>query len=311
MTDPAPMTGVLAPVVTPFDENLAPDADKLIEHCRWLLAADCGLAVFGTNSEGNSLSVEEKIDLLDRLIEAGLDPARMMPGTGACALPDAVRLTRHVAGRGCGGALLLPPFYYKNVSDEGLYRFVAEVIERGGDRRTRIYLYHIPPIAQVGYPLPVIERLVRDYPSAVVGMKDSSNDKAHARAICEALPGWGFFAGNETFLVEALGFGAVGTISATCNVNPQGIVGLYENRQAPDAAERQARCNEIRAAFSRYFTIPAMKTAIAAARDVPTWASVRPPLMPLTDAERAALMADLEAARFDLASLVPAAPQPA
>jgi 4-hydroxy-tetrahydrodipicolinate synthase len=311
MTGPEPMKGVLAPVVTPFRDDLSPDADRLVEQCRFLLAADCGLAIFGTNSEGNSLSVAERVDLIDQLIEAGIDPARMMPGTGGCAIPDAVRLTRHVAERGCGGALVLPPFYYKGVSDDGLYRTFAEIIERCGDARTRIYLYHIPPIAQVGFSLPLIERLVRDYPTAVVGMKDSSGDKANARAVCEALPGWAFFAGNETFLTEALGFGAVGTISATCNVNPAGIVGLYKNWQAEDAGTRQARCNEIRGAFGKYFMISAMKAAIAEARGAPSWRKVRPPLSPLTDVERAALMGDLEAIGFDLSSLEARAPQPA
>ena len=109
MTDTTPMRGVLSPVVTPFDEQLRPDVERLKAHCRWLLSHDCGLAVFGTNSEGNSLSVEEKIDIVDQLVDAGLDPARMMPGTGACALPDVVKLSRHMTEIGCGGVLMLPP----------------------------------------------------------------------------------------------------------------------------------------------------------------------------------------------------------
>src|SRR5215472_18091915 len=158
------ISGVLSPVVTPFRSDLAPDPERFVRQCRWLLSRNVGLAIFGTNSEANSLSVEEKIELLDRLVAAGLDPARMMPGTGHCALPDSVRLTAHAIKLGCAGVLMLPPFYYKGVSDDGLFRNFAEVIERVGDRRLRIYLYHIPPVSQVGITVALIERLLKTYP---------------------------------------------------------------------------------------------------------------------------------------------------
>jgi len=170
------ITGVLSPVVTPFKADLTPDPDRFIRQCRWLLGQDVGLAVFGTNSEANSLSTEEKVELLDRLVGAGVDPGRMMPGTGCCALTDSVRLTAHAMKLGCGGVLMLPPFYYKGVSDDGLFRSFAEVIERVGDRRLRIYLYHIPSVSQVGITLPLIERLLKAYPGVVAGAKDSSGD---------------------------------------------------------------------------------------------------------------------------------------
>ena len=143
------LRGVLSPVVTPFTSDLRPDAARLARHCRWLLASDVGLAVFGTNSEGNSLTVAEKLALLDALVEAGIPAARMMPGTGTCALPDTVELTRRAVAHGCGGVLMLPPFYYKDVSDDGLFASYAEVIERVGDARLRVYLYHIPQVSRV------------------------------------------------------------------------------------------------------------------------------------------------------------------
>src|SRR5260370_29871308 len=145
------LVGVLSPVVTPFKADLSPDPERFVRQCRWLLSQNVGLAVFGTNSEANSLSVEEKIELLDQLVGAGLDPARMMPGTGHCALPDSVRLTAHAMKLGCGGALMLPPFYYKGASDDGLFRSFAEGIERVGESRLRGYVYHIPP----GSPRPI------------------------------------------------------------------------------------------------------------------------------------------------------------
>ena len=154
---PERMAGVLAPVVTPFTADLQPDAPRLVRQCEWLLSQNVGLAVFGTNSEANSLSVDEKIELLDRLVESGIDTNRLMPGTGCCALTDTTRLTQHAVSLGCAGALMLPPFYYKGVSDEGLFRSYAETIERVGDSRLRIYLYHIPPVAQVGISIDLIE----------------------------------------------------------------------------------------------------------------------------------------------------------
>ncbi|HEV8226002.1 MAG TPA: dihydrodipicolinate synthase family protein, partial [Methylomirabilota bacterium] len=163
------IAGVLSPVVTPFKTDLSPDPDRFVKQCRWLLSQNVGLAVFGTNSEANSLSTEEKVELLDRLVGGGVDPARMMPGTGCCALTDSVRLTAHAMKLGCGGVLMLPPFYYKGVSDDGLFKNFAEVIERVGDRRLRIYLYHIPPVSQVGITVGLIERLLKAYPGIIAG----------------------------------------------------------------------------------------------------------------------------------------------
>src|SRR5438445_2237364 len=135
--------GVLAPVVTPFKADLAPDSERFIAHCKWLLSQNCGLAVFGTNSEANSMSAEERMTLLDALVAAGMDSARIMPGTGCCSISETVELTAHAVNHGCAGVMMLPPFYYKNVGEEGLYRYFSEVVQRVGDTRLRIYLYHI------------------------------------------------------------------------------------------------------------------------------------------------------------------------
>src|SRR5216110_3119872 len=142
--------GVLAPVVTPFKADLSPDCERFIRHCQWLISQNCRLAVFGTNSEANSMSAEERMMLLDALFAAGTDPSRMMPGTGCCSITETVELTAHAIKHRCAGVLMLPPFYYKNVGEEGLYRYFSEVVQRVGDTRLRIYLYHIPPVAIVG-----------------------------------------------------------------------------------------------------------------------------------------------------------------
>ncbi|HKZ03845.1 MAG TPA: dihydrodipicolinate synthase family protein [Methylomirabilota bacterium] len=299
------ITGVLSPVVTPFKADLGPDAERFVRQCRWLLSQNVGLAVFGTNSEANSLSVEEKIEFLDRLVAAGLDPARMMPGTGHCALTDSVRLTAHAAKAGCGGVLMLPPFYYKGVSDEGLFRSFAEVIERVGDPRLRVYVYHIPPVSQVPITLGLIERLLKAYPGTVAGVKDSSGDWSNTKAMLDAFAASGFdvFAGSETFLLANMRAGGMGCISATANVNPGPIARLYASWQGADADAQQARLDEIRGTFQRFPMIPALKAAIAHYGGDPAWATVRPPLVNLAADSAAALVKELDARGFTMPGL--------
>ena len=178
--------GVLAPVVTPFKGNFSPDSKRFIAHCKWLLSQNCGLAVFGTNSEANSLSMEERSMLLDQLVAAGVDPSRMMPGAGCCSIMETVKLTTQAVEHGCAGVLMLPPFYYKDVSEEGLYRYFSEVVQRVGDVRLKIYLYHIPPVAVVGITRGLVERLLAAYPNAIAGMKDSSGDWNNTRMFLDA-----------------------------------------------------------------------------------------------------------------------------
>jgi len=305
VTDARRITGVLSPVVTPFRADLSPDPERFVRHCRWLLSQDVGLAVFGTNSEANSLSVEERIDLLDRLVAAGLDPARMMPGTGCCALTDSVRLTAHAVKLGCAGVLMLPPFYYKGVSDEGLFRSFAEVIERVGESRLRVYLYHIPPVAQVPITLGLVERLLKAYPEQTAGMKDSSGDWENTRSFLDAFARSGFdvFAGSETFLLRTMRGGGAGCISATANVHPGPIAALFRTWREPDADARQARLDEIRGVFQKFPMIPALKAAIAHHAGDPAWGMVRPPLVPLAPAQASALGADLGARGFAMPGL--------
>jgi 4-hydroxy-tetrahydrodipicolinate synthase len=227
--------GVLAPVMTPFKADLTPDSERFIAHCKWLLSQNCGLAVFGTNSEANSLSMEERLNLLDELVAAGIDLARMMPGTGCCSIVETVKLTKQAVGNGCAGVLMLPPFYYKDVSEEGLYRYFSEVVQRVGDARLKIYLYHIPPVAVVGITTGLVERLLAAYPNAIAGMKDSSGDWNNTKTFLDAfavrarraVSGFDVFVGSESFLLANMRNGGVGTISATANVNPAAIHELY------------------------------------------------------------------------------------
>jgi 4-hydroxy-tetrahydrodipicolinate synthase len=297
--------GVLAPVVTPFRPDLTPDTERFMAHCRWLLSQNCGLAVFGTNSEANSLSVGERMTLLDTLLAAGIPAARLMPGTGCCALTDTVRLTEHAIKAGCAGVLMLPPFYYKDISEDGLYRYFAEVIERVGDARLRIYLYHIPPVAVVGITPLLVERLLKGYPSAIAGMKDSSGDWTNTKTMLDAFASSGFdvFPGSETFLLTGLRHGAVGCISATANVNPAAIDKLYREWRGAEADQQQEALNVVRKTVGQYVMIPALKQAIAHYADDPEWVTVRPPLTELTTVQAQHIIQGLEQLGFSMPGL--------
>lgn len=303
-TSPERLTGVLTPVITPFNADLSIHHERMLAQCRWLLTQNVGLAVFGTNSEANSLSIDEKIDVLDALVDGGIDPLRMMPGTGACALPDAVRLTAHATRLGCSGSLMLPPFYYKGVSDEGLFRSYAEVIERVGDARLRIYLYHIPPVAQVALSVSLIERLVTAYPDTVVGIKDSSGDWSNTSSMLEReWTDFRVFVGSESFLLENMRAGGAGCISATANVNPGPIHALYANWKNDAADEHQQALNDLRSLVMEYPMIPALKSIVAHHSDVSDWQRVRPPLVELDDGQHAELAQRLDQRGFSMPGL--------
>jgi len=273
--------GILAPVLTPFDAELKPDARRFIQHCKWLVSNNAGLAIFGTNSEANSLSTSERISLLNALLEAGVDPSRMMPGTGCCALTDTVELTRHAVEAGCSGVLMLPPFFYKAVTEDGLFRSYSEVIQRVANQHLRIYLYHIPPVAQVSITAGLIERLLKAYPGTVAGIKDSSGDWNNTEMLLKNFQSESFdvFCGSETFLLQNMHGGGAGSITATGNVNPAMIHDLFLNWQENDADDRQLKITTIRRAFELIPLIPSMKAMIALKRNDPQWAEVRPPLI--------------------------------
>src|SRR6184192_4875749 len=320
--------GVLAPVVTPFKADLSPDCERFIRHCLWLLSQDCGLAVFGTNSEANSMAAEERSTLLDAVVAAGIDPSRMMPGTGCCSIAETVELTMHAVRHGCAGVLMLPPFYYKDVSEEGLLRYFSEVVQRVGDTRLKIYLYHIPPVAIVGITPKLVERLLKSYPNAIAGMKDSSGDWNNTKTFLDAFgvragravspdarsrsdpatdtqTTFDVFVGSESFLLTNMRNGGAGTISATANVNPAAIHKLYAEWTNADADDQQAKLNVVRDVFAeKYPMISALKQAIAIYANDPAWRTVRPPLVELTAEQAKTLAAELKTIGFTMPGLL-------
>ncbi|MBW8717906.1 MAG: dihydrodipicolinate synthase family protein [Variovorax paradoxus] len=296
------LRGVIAPVLTPFTGSLAPDVERFIAHCEWLVGNNAGLAIFGTNSEAASISVAERKSLTEALVEAGIPAAKLMPGTGACALPDAVELSRHASELGAAGLLTLPPFFFKGVSDDGVFAYYAEIIERVGPGCAPIYLYHIPQFSHVPITLGLIERLRKRYPTVIAGAKDSSGDWANTKAMIDnfAADGFDVFPASESLLSKAMPLGGAGCISATVNMNPAGIHRVYAGWQGADAPELQARADAVRKVFQGGYMIPAMKHALATyANDAP-WRMVRPPLAPLDSSTRDAIDAQLQAIDFSM-----------
>lgn len=294
--------GVLAPVLTPFDQHLEPDVGRFVAHCQWLISQQASLAIFGTNSEAASMSVAERLGLTDALLAAGVPPARLMPGTGGCAITDATTLTRHAVNHGAAGVLMLPPFFYKGVSDEGLYGYFSEVIDRVGDARLRVYLYHIPQVTQVPITLKLIEMLRKRYPETVVGAKDSSGVWDNTKAMIEGFASDGFdvFPASETTLSKALPIGAAGCISATVNMNPACIHAVYQGWNTPEGAMLQAKADVVRSIFQAVPMIPAMKRVVAEFSGHPQWQQVRPPLTNLDDAVAQGVLAQLGQAGFTM-----------
>jgi 4-hydroxy-tetrahydrodipicolinate synthase len=297
---PGDPKGVFAAALTPMTDDLAPDTARLIEHCRWLLANGCdGVAPLGTTGEATSFSAPERRAIMDALAEAGIAGDRLIVGTGSAALTEAVELTRHAVAIGAAGALVLPPFYFKTPSEDGLFAFFSEVIERVGDSRLRIYLYHFPQTSAVPIGLGLIERLLARYPQIVAGAKDSAGDLGNMIAMAR-IPQFRVFSGTERLLLPVLEAGGVGCITAGANVIGPVTGALYaEWRRSggSTAAKRlQDEVSRQRLLLDGYPMIPAMKALLARRFDAPSWRNVRPPFVRLPAAHEAALVGRLDGA---------------
>jgi 4-hydroxy-tetrahydrodipicolinate synthase len=297
------LSGVYAPVLTPFKEDLSIDKAAHLQFCKWLRANDVGLAIFGTNSEANSLSMAERFELLDNLVSAGIPGPSLMPGTGACAIPDSVALTRAALDVGAAAVLMLPPFFYKNVSDDGLFASYAEVIERIGDAKLKICLYHIPKFTGVPISLAVINRLLARYPNTIAGLKDSSGEMSYTLSVIREFPQLRVFCASESLLLETMQNGGAGCISACANFNPAAIVELFRNWQQPQAAALQKAVNPVRSIIESRPMIAALKAATAVHGKFASFSTVRPPLQGLNTDATQALLSALQEAGFAMNGL--------
>jgi 4-hydroxy-tetrahydrodipicolinate synthase len=295
-----PATGLWPPVTTPFRADLSIDVETLVAFCRKLLNDGAhGLAVLGTTSEANSLDLGERRMVLERLVAGGIAPEALLPGTGASAIGDAVALTKHGVGLGVRGVLLLPPFYYKGVSDEGLYAFVSEVIACVGDARLALYLYNFPQMTTLVWSPAVIARLLKAYPQTVLGLKDSSGDTAYVDTLLESFPGFAVFPSSEALMLAALRKGAAGCISATANVNAAAIRRLYDAWRTPRADALHEPVAAVRKLIQGYPLIAAVKAILAKETGKADWARVRPPLDALDPARTKQLLDGLAALRAE------------
>lgn len=288
------LQGVIPAVLTPLDGEGAPDGERLALHCEALLAQGCdGLAVLGTTGEANSFSVEERLEILDQLDAAGVPGDRLLPGTGCCAIPDTVRLTRRAVELGAAGVLMLPPFYYKAVSEDGLFAAYAEVFERVGDARLRVCLYHFPQMSGVPIGPGLIERLSCRFPGTIIGLKDSSGDLAGMVATARRFPRLAIFSGSDELLLPLLEAGGAGCITACCNIAAPlalAVVQAWREGDRGNADAAQARLTEVRQVITAYPMSAALKEAVAHFTGDPQWRAIRPPLMPLRDAAARALL---------------------
>lgn len=277
------LRGVIAPNMTPFNDDLTIAEGLWLDHAAWLIDQGCvGLAPFGTTGEALSIGIEERIGLLEQLCQR-VSPEKIIPGTGLTSLPDTVRLTRHAVDMGCAGAMTLPPFYFKGVSDDGLYDYFAWLIEAVDRDALRIYLYHIPQVAGVGIPPTVTARLFKAFPEIVVGIKDSSGDWSNTNKLMD-IKGLIVYPAQESTLVEGHAKDAAGCISATANLNPAAIARLIKGIEAgnPDMA-LNADVQAFRKLVAGAGPIPAQKALMHHWTGDDRWGRMRPPLTPMAD----------------------------
>jgi len=288
-----PLRGVIAPILTPFNEDLTVAEGPWLDHAAWLLERGCvGLAPFGTTGEALSIGIEERTRLLESLCRR-VDPSRIIPGTGLTNMPDTVALTRHAVDMGCAGAMILPPFYYKDVSDDGLHDYFARLVDAVDRPGLRMYLYHIPQVAGVGIPPAVVGRLRRAFPEIVVGIKDSSGDWSNTERLL-AIEGLTVYPAQETTLIEGHALGAAGCISATANLNSADIARLHDGIVVGRVDEALcARVRAFRELIAGAGAIPAQKALLRAWTGDDRWGRLRPPLMPMADGS--ALVAKVDA----------------
>lgn len=274
--------GAWAAALTPLNADLSIDVEAYLAHVRALLDGGCaGVAALGTTGEANSFSLSERLALIDALGAAALAPERVLIGVGCCAAPDTIALTRAALAAGTPNVMMLPPFYYKNVSDEGVFRAFAGVIERVGDSRLRVIAYDFPQMTGITFSAALLKRLADAFKGVVVGVKNSSGDWPAMQAALEQLAGFLVFTGSEQFLLPTLRAGGPGCISATANVTYAALADLIAHWRDGDADARQVKITATRLALQRYPMVPALKDIMAAKTGRPGWRMLRPPLVNL------------------------------
>ena len=296
MNSSSPLRGVLAPNLTPFEDNGQIAMDLYVAHAKRLLEQGCvGLVPFGTTGEALSVGIDERISALNALVESGIDPDRLLPGAGLTNLADTLRVVEAAARVNCRGVLVLPPFFFKNVPDDGLYNYFAELVAATRGSGCGIYIYHIPQVAGVGVPPSVVRRLRETFPEQILGIKDSSGSWENLEELF-TIPGLQVYPGQETYLFDALERGAPGCITATANLNATAIgeiVRLFDAGERHSARDAMEDIRGFRKTVEGYTPISAMKGLLAKTSGDTRWSHVRSPLLPIDHITLDALYATL------------------
>jgi 4-hydroxy-tetrahydrodipicolinate synthase len=299
--NPSGFRGIWPALLTPLDADLNIDHARFAAHARSLLDAGCGgVTPFGTTGEGPSFTVAERRAAVDALVAGGVAAERILVSTSCAALPETIELTRHALEIGAHGCLMLPPFFLKGVTDQGIIDAYRQVIDRVADNRLRLYLYHIPQVAGVGLSHHVIATLHKLYPQTIVGIKDSACDTAHSLALAAAfMPPITVYVGYEPDLPELGRRGSTGAVSGLANFMPRLVHRLVAQPDSPGAPQDLARVKRILDILGGYALMPALKGIMSLQTGEQAWLRVRPPLVALNDAELLALGQKVRAFALD------------
>jgi len=286
--------GLISPILSPFDDNLNFNQEMYNELAKDLLSTGCsGLAPFGTTGEALSVSNDERMQALENLIKSGISPNKLIPGTGLCNFPDTVKISRHAIELGCKGVMTLPAFYFKDVTDEGLFQYYERLIDEINHPNLKIYLYHIPQVSGVGLSIPLVKKLRSTYPDIIVGIKDSSGVWENTEQLL-SIDGLIVYPGAELPVIDAIKLGGPGCISATANFNPTNIARVIElshDGKWDQAEEAHKDVKEVRYLFQDYSAIPAQKAMLAIKYKDDRWKNIRPPLVQISE-QRSSELAD-------------------
>ena len=288
------LRGVIAAISTPVEADGEPDIARATKLARFLLDNGCdGLNVLGTTGEATSFSLAQRQRVMTAYRDASLPLGRLMVGTGAAAVADAVALTRHAAELGFAGALVLPPFYYKGVPDDGLAAYIDAIVSATAAKPIPIYLYHFP--AQSGLPWhpKLVRRLLDTFGGRLVGLKDSSGDMAYAREVAAISPAFKVFPSTEAVLLEARGGAFAGCISATANLNAD----LCQRAWSRGDAASLDTAVTIRKLFDGRPLVSGVKALLAHIHGDAALARMMPPLAVFSPADTAAVVAGYDQAR--------------
>jgi len=292
--------GVYTATLTPLKEDLSFNPEMLVDHCHWLLASGAdGIALLGTTGEANSFSMEEKKQIIDAVTAGGIPASQLMVGTGSCAYPETIELTSYALEKGINDILMLPPFYYKQVNDQGLYDYFDRVIDGISNEHLRIFLYHFPKMSGLDTSNALIEKLLHKYPNQIAGMKDSSGDLDHMQSICRHFPDLSLFAGTERYLLPVLRAGGVGCISATANATIRKVAKVYQSWQTSEADSLQEALTAVRSAFEGLPFAAILKQYLAHYHNNKGWLPLRPPNSPVPEKAVNELVLELNRLGFE------------